>query len=159
MEPFNADHGLTGQKDKRSIKMKKALFAIAVASLVGLASPNLMAWGGGPGWGGCYGPGNGPGYGRGYGYENRGGRALYNLEFLKEEIGLSDEQIQKIIKIDADYRAKYFTNRNDYAKINQLRTDHRKELENVLTNDQKKKLDEYYNDRDTRRNYRNGPRS
>lgn len=143
--------------------MKKTLFALAIASLIGLASSELMAWGGGPGWGGgrggCYGPGYGPGYGRGYGYENRGFKGIRHLDFLKEEIGLSDEQITKIIKIDADYRAKYFTNRNDYAKINQLRTEHRKEFENVLTNDQKKKLDEYYRNRDSRRNYERGPRS
>jgi hypothetical protein len=125
--------------------MKKGLLALAVFTILGFASTDLLAWGGGPGW--CYGPGGygyGSGYNRGYGSGYNGFRGYGHLEFLKERIGLSDAQIQKIIRIDADFRAKYFENRNDYDKLNALRIEHRKAVEGVLTDAQRKKLDDYY---------------
>jgi len=121
--------------------MKKGLLAIAMASILGLASTELLAWGGGPGW--C----NGPGYGKGSGPRHGGSREYGYLVFLSEQIGLSDEQIQKVIKIDADYRAKYFTSRKDSEKLDALRIEHRKAVESVLTDAQKKKLDDYYKNR------------
>ena len=136
--------------------MKKALLALAIASIIGLGGSELFAWGGGPGWGGrgyC----DVPGYGRGYGYRGGGFHGMHNLEFLKEEIGLTESQIKKIITIDSEYRLKYFENRDSYSKINALRDEHRKAIDNVLTDEQKKKLDEYFNDRGSDRYYHRGP--
>ena len=134
--------------------MKKALFAIAIAAIIGLGSSILLARGGGPG---RY---NEPCYNCGYGQAKGGGfYGIGYLEFLKEEIGVTDEQIQKIIKIDSEYRAKFFDNRKDINKLDELRIEHRKEVEKVLTADQKKKLDEYNNKNwERRREFRPGPR-
>jgi hypothetical protein len=129
--------------------MRKALIATAIVSAVVFISPYLMAWGG---------PGNccGPDYDKGY--TARGGSyyGFRHLEFLKEEIGLSEDQLRDIIKINSEYRLKYFNNRNDSAKLDELRTEHRNEIDKVFTQEQKNKLDEYYKNRDDRRYYRRG---
>jgi Spy/CpxP family protein refolding chaperone len=116
--------------------MKKILLAIAMVSIVSFAAADLYAWERGRGWhmGPRYHQGYGPGFGHhGFGY----------LEFMKEEIGLTDQQIEKIMTIDSEYRLKYFKNRGNYDKFEALRIEHRKAVDNVLTESQKKKLSDY----------------
>jgi Spy/CpxP family protein refolding chaperone len=108
--------------------MKKFILSIAMISIVSLAAADLYAWGWGHGWN------RGPQYHHGYGY----------LEFMKQEIGLTDKQIENITKIDAEYRAEYFKNRGSYDKLEALRIQHRKAVDNVLTEPQRKKLSDYY---------------
>lgn len=123
--------------------MKKWLITLALGSIFAFSANSLYAWGGnGNGW--CRG-GNGQGYHMGY-----GGQGYGHLVFLKEEVGLSEEQVDKVIKIDSEFNAKYYKNRGDYDKIEALRTEHRKAVEAVLTPDQKKKLDEFNGNRNGR---------
>ncbi|MBN2038672.1 MAG: hypothetical protein JW864_01425 [Spirochaetes bacterium] len=131
--------------------MKKALLALAVITALGAGSAELFARsGGGPGRGGR-GTCDGQGYAQGQGQRGGGFHGIRNLEFLKDEIGLSDDQIKKIITIDSEYRLKYYENRNSITKINSLRNEHKSAVDNVFTAEQKKKLDEYWN------NNRRGP--
>ena len=137
--------------------MKKLFISIAMLSILALGSAELFAWGGGPARGGGQVWHHGPAYGPMPGFApQRGGGGAYGigyLDFLKEEIGVSDDQIHKIIKVDADYRVKYYDSRNDYRKIEELRIEHRKAVEKILTKEQIKKLDEYTNSRMPRRGF------
>ncbi len=128
--------------------MKKLLIGLAIGSVIALGANSLYAWGG-SGNGCCGGNNtekNGQGYMMGYGMHGYG-----HLVFLKEKAGLSDDQIDKIIKIDSDYSSKFFKNRDNADKISSLRAEHKKAVESVLTADQKKKLDEFSKDRDGRK--------
>ena len=138
MEPFTENTGQTVTLKNQEDKMKKSFIAIAVVSLLTLGTASLYAWGWGPG--GCH--GQGPGWGQGHGF----GR----LYFMKDYLGLSEEQMDKIAKIDSDYRYQYFKNRNNPDKIDALRTEQRKSVDSVLTDVQKKKWDEFYKNRDGR---------
>ena len=117
--------------------MKKSLIAIAVVSLLSLGTASLYAWGWGPGI--CH--GQGPGWGRGPGWGQ--GHGYGRLYFMKDYLGLSEDQMDKIAKLDSDYRYQYFKNRNNPDKIDALRTEQRKAVESVLTDVQKKKWDEF----------------
>ncbi len=121
--------------------MKKILAAIAIGSVMILGTASAYAWGGN-GKGCCQGGGAGYGMGNQMGYGH--------VYYLKERAGLSDEQVEKIFKIDSDYRLKYYQNREKSDKLNTLRTEHKKAVEGVLSADQKKKLDEFYKDRGNR---------
>lgn len=124
--------------------MKKSLIAFAVVSILSLGTASLYAWGWGPG--GCH--GQGPGWGRGPGWGQ--GHGFGRLYFMKDYLGLSEEQMDKIAKIDSDYRYQYFKNRNNPDKIDALRTEQRKSVESVLTDVQKKKWEEFYKNRESR---------
>jgi hypothetical protein len=91
------------------------------------------------------------GHGFGMGY---GGGCFDNPEVLESELNLSPEQRKQIISIDSQYRSKYYKNRGDYEKIQSLRIEHRKAIENVLTPEQKKRYNNSYNDRWYRRGRR-----
>ncbi len=83
----------------------------------------------------------GHGYGMGYGagcFETR--------KFLADELKLSDEQVKKITDIDSKYRSLYYQNRGNFDKIDDLRNEHKKEIENVLNAEQKKKYSGIFND-------------
>jgi Spy/CpxP family protein refolding chaperone len=128
--------------------MKKSIIAVAVVSVLSLSGAFLYAKAQNPD--GCtgYGPGgdhgsyymHGPGRGRGYGH----------LYYMKDQLGLSEDQADKIAKIDSEFHYKYFKDRNNQEKINALRTEHRKAVESVLTPAQKKKWDELFKNRDGR---------
>ncbi len=130
--------------------MKKSIIAIAVVSVLSLGGAYLYARS--PYSGGCY--GYGPGWGHGPGYMHGPGwghgRGFGHLEFMREELGLSEAQAEKIAKIDSEFRYKYFKERDNFNKIEALRTEHRKAVEGVLTPEQKKKWDELFNNRDRR---------
>jgi len=67
----------------------------------------------------------------------------YHLDMLKKDLGLNDEQIDKIYKIHRDYMDKFYDNRNDGDKVRELRTKQDAEIENILTADQKVKWNEF----------------
>lgn len=94
----------------------------------------------------------GIGYGMGY------GSGCYAREDeMKTSLNLTNEQTKKIIDIDSKYREKYEKNRGDYDEIESLRFMHRKEIEEILTPEQKKKYLNDYNNRWNRRRHHRGP--
>jgi Spy/CpxP family protein refolding chaperone len=127
---------------KRQTKIKTSLLALAAIAIVSFAVNEAYSqgwgrggcWNSGPGYGPRYGRGHGPGY-HGYGF----GR----MDAMKAELGLTDKQVEQIFKIGTEYRNKYFENRNNFDKITELRTEHRKAIENVLTKEQKEKFNRY----------------
>lgn len=135
MEPFRGIGGHIVKSMIRRDTMKKSILALAIISIVSFAAADAYAWGWG--WGHHRGNGYHHGYGQ-YGHHGSG-----NLEFMKEELNLSDSQIEKIIRIDSEYRAKYFKNRNNYDKLEALRIEHRKAVEKVLTESQRDRLNRY----------------
>ena len=96
--------------------MKKFLAVAAFASVLAFSSQTIFARGMGPGGGGN-GFGGGPGYGPG---------------MMFEELDLTDDQVDKIYKINMEYREKAWKDR----------IEHRKAIDKILTADQKKKLED-----------------
>ncbi len=85
-------------------------------------------------------------YGEGYGMGYCSG--LYSSsDYMKENLALSDDQVKKIDDTDAKYRDLYYKNRDDYNKIDSLRIEHRKEIEKILTPEQRKKFSDSYDRR------------
>jgi len=104
--------------------MKKLLVVLAVITVMAISYTGLSACGNEDG--------------------HKGKEMDYQgLKFLNEKIGLSDEQIHNIIKLDSDFKTKYYDNRNDKSKLDALRKEHHKQFHNILTEDQRKKLDEF----------------
>lgn len=98
-------------------------------------------------WGHAYGRRNmgdyyGHGYGMGFGSGCWGSR-----DSMTEYLKLSPDQADKISAIDNKYRDLYYQNRNDFNKIDSLRVNHRKEIGDVLTPEQKKQFSEIYDNR------------
>jgi len=85
-------------------------------------------------------------YGHGYGMGYCSGVYSTN-EYMKQNLGLDDAQIKKIDEIDAKYRELYYTNRNDFNKIDSLRVEHKKAIDKVLTEEQRKKFSDSYENR------------
>lgn len=112
---------------------KKAIFALAFITAVSFAAIDLSArgWGdcGGKGADGKYGPGKG-GYGPGF----------RKYDYLKQELSLSEKQVEQIFKIDQEFREKRFKVRGDFEKMLPLRDEHFKAVEAVLTKEQKEKF-------------------
>jgi|GEM_PF-1461427 len=95
------------------------------------------------------------GYGHGYGgYHHRGNnRILWMKDYLK----LSDSQVEKIIKINSDFRIKYYKSRNNRDAYLKLRENHRKAILTVFNAKQKKLYNEGFNNRNNdRRGSRRG---
>ena len=92
--------------------MKKILAVTAFAAVMAFSSQAIYA----RGMGGC-GGGEGMGYGPG---------------MMFEDLNLTDEQADKIHKLNMEYRDKAWKDG----------TEHRKAIEKILTPDQKKKLDD-----------------
>ncbi len=61
---------------------------------------------------------------------------------FQKDLGLSDEQIDKIHKIHRDNMDKFYQNRKDSDKLKELRTKQDAEIKNVLTAEQKTKWKE-----------------
>jgi Spy/CpxP family protein refolding chaperone len=99
------------------------------------------------GWGRGYGRRHmGDYYGQGYGMGYCSG--LYSsVEYMRQDLGLTDAQAKKIAEIDSKYRDLYNKNRDDYNRIDSLRLDHRKAIVNVLTPEQRKKFSGAYDSR------------
>ena len=119
--------------------MRKAIITLSVITVMAFAAAEAFSQGWGRGNGFC----NGPGYGRGYGYRGGPGMSGRNIDSMKYELDLTDNQIKKIFKLGSEFRGKYFENRNNRDKIQSLRIEHRKAIENVLTAKQKDKYKSY----------------
>lgn len=63
-----------------------------------------------------------------------------HINRMQEKLGLTDEQVEKIFKINTDYRQKIFENRKNSDKVEILKTERQKEIENILTKEQKDKI-------------------
>ncbi len=85
-------------------------------------------------------------YGNGYGL-GFGSGCWDSRNSMTDFLGLSSDQADKISSIDKNYRELYYTNRDDFNKIDALRTNHRKEIETVLNSEQKNKFSEAYDNR------------
>jgi Spy/CpxP family protein refolding chaperone len=124
---------------------KKVLFTIlALASVLATATVYAQGWGrdGDEGYRGGRGRGCGNGFGYGYG---RGGFA--RLDAMKEDLGLTDQQVKQIFDLGTKFREKAFENRKDINKLDELRIEHRKAIEGVLTKDQLEKFNKIRNER------------
>lgn len=124
--------------------IKKTFSALAVLLIMAFAGSELLARDGyqrGKGRG-YHGNCGGPGYGR-----------YHHLDFLQKEIGLTDAQVEKIIRLDADYRIKYHRNRKSPDKLRSLRDQYQKDFDKILTKKQKEKIKKFRTDGNGRRGY------
>ncbi len=121
------------------MNIKKFSLAIAITALIGLGGSELLARGYGYGHGDC----GGPGYGH-----------YHHMDFLQRELGLSNTQIEKIIRLDAEYRIKFHRNRNSSDKVSALRDQHRRDFEQILTKKQQNQFKRFRNV--NRRGYHHG---
>lgn len=124
--------------------MSKRILFILTAGILAAASIQVFAQGWGPGYGRGW-MHNGYGYGHGWMHNGYGPGYIHggygNIDFLKAELNLTDQQTEKIVKLESEFRNQYYKNRYDGDKIAALRENHRKEIEKVLTDEQKKKFD------------------
>ncbi|MBN2402356.1 MAG: hypothetical protein JXN64_08135 [Spirochaetes bacterium] len=110
--------------------MKKRLVILAVLVAFAFTANEAFAYGRKGGKGGL-----GPGIGGGF----------MHLSLIQTELGLSDKQLKQIFDIGTQYREKRFESRNDLNKLNDLREEHRKAVESVLTKDQLEKFNDLRN--------------
>jgi len=73
---------------------------------------------------------------KGYHVSNPG---IYHLNRMQERLTLTDSQVDKIFAIDTKYREKSFKNRKDPDTLRSIRDERRKEIEKVLTPEQREK--------------------
>jgi len=140
LEPFLIKKGLK-YKNEGETDMKKTLIVLTIAAVTALAGTStLMArgWGGGQGGGICGGPGVGM------------GQPFHHIDRMQYFLGLSDEQADKIYKIDREYQDKYYQNRKNYDAVQKLREEHSKAILNVLTKEQKEKWEDFKKNRPER---------
>ena len=62
---------------------------------------------------------------------------------MQDYLKLTDEQAEKIHKLNREFHDRFFENRKDEAKLDNLREEHRKEFEKILTKEQLEKLKEF----------------
>ena len=62
---------------------------------------------------------------------------------MHNDLGLTDAQQEKIFKIDQDYMDKFYKNRKDENKIQELREKYHSEIQSVYTPEQKAKMEEF----------------
>jgi Spy/CpxP family protein refolding chaperone len=119
---------------------KKILFsALLLATILASGSAFAQGWGrnGDDGYGRrCGRAGNGSGYRGEFGW----------IDAMKAELGLSEQQVKQIFDLGTQYREKSFENRNNLNKLDELRVEHRKAVENVLTKEQLEKYNKIQND-------------
>jgi len=141
---------------KQLKKSKKGIITFATIAFVTLFLSQAFA--------------QGRGYGRGYGYGDRPGRAdrgnfhrgigpgmgheFRHLDMLKIELGLSNSQVQKIFDIGTKYRILFFKNRGNYNKTIELLTQKKKDIEAVLTKEQRTRLNTLFQNRRGDRRHR-----
>jgi len=81
---------------------------------------------------------------RGRGFHGQGiCRPFGHLDRLQYRLGLTDEQVEKIFRIDQEYREKYFKNRKSFEAVENLRLEREKAVEDVLTDKQKERYREF----------------
>ena len=133
MEPFIKRAGLTN-KNKEERLMKKTIFT-ALSLVLSLAVLPLYAEKGGKG--------NGDGK---RGHKMGMHQSFMRLNMMQDKLGLTDSQVDRMYKIEKDYTEKSYQNRNNPDKIKALRDEQRKEMENVLTSEQKIKKGNFAKD-------------
>jgi len=106
--------------------MKKKLLVLSMLVAFAIASTGGFAHGKHDN---CF-NGNGPDMGFG----------LRHLNMMQKELNLSDKQVKQIFDIGTQFRGKSFENRNNPDKLADLRLEHRKAVESILTKDQLDKL-------------------
>jgi len=67
----------------------------------------------------------------------------YHMGMLQKNLGLSNEQSDKIFKIHKDYMDRFHQNRKDENKLKELHAKQMSEIQSVLTPEQKAKLEEF----------------
>ena len=72
-----------------------------------------------------------------------GGMNGPHLGMIQKDLGLSNEQVDKIYRIQRDNMDKFYQNRNDGDKVRELRTKQDAEIEKVLTPEQITKWNEF----------------
>ena len=90
--------------------VKNGMIALAVAGSLMLGIP-VMARQGGAGYGKHYGPhpSSGPRF--------HHGKPFMHLDRIQYQLGLTDEQVEKIFRIEQNYRENLFKNRNNYEAV------------------------------------------
>lgn len=82
------------------------------------------------------------------------GNGLYTGDrvFMKNELNLSEKQITEVSNVNTDYHYLYNQNRGNEYRIQTLRIQHRRAIESILTEAQRKKLKDnsYYCDLNSR---------
>lgn len=114
--------------------MKHRFLAVLAAVSIAIAGSTLWAKDGCPMKGG---PSGGP-------YHSFGMSSPEHLEFLQQRLGLTDAQVEKIFKIGTEYREKYFKTRKNADGLKALRDEHRKAIEQVLTEKQREEFRKFY---------------
>ena len=77
-----------------------------------------------------------------------------HLGYLKEELNLTDDQIEKTLNLNAQYMFKVYKERENRDRVDALRKERRAEFQKLLTpeqNEKYKKLVEKFKDRGTNR--------
>lgn len=77
------------------------------------------------------------------GFGQQDGAGPGRLDMIQKDLGLSNEQADKIYKIHRDYMDKFYQNRHDGDKVRELRAKQDTEIENILTAEQKTKWNEF----------------
>ena len=135
----------------RTLILKKTLAALAIITAAAFSADDLFARSYGND---CpYRDGKGYKEGRGYGRHHRG---IGRLNFLQKELGLSDYQAEKIHTIHKDFSDRFFENRNNPDRLEELRNERHEAVKKVLTEEQAKKLDELREKREERRKHKRG---
>ena len=111
--------------------MKKILLSVLALVFISAGGSALIAKGMGDGRGGCA------------GYGMYGGGMGFHLNMLQQDLGLTDEQVTKIHKIDMDYAEKFFQARNNREESEKLWKNRWADTEKVLTKEQLEKWKEF----------------
>lgn len=112
-----------------SNNFKIGLLSLAILLFAGFTASEVFSKS--SGWGNCE-------RGKGKGYHHGSYHGFHHLDAMKSELKLTDTQVKKIFDIGTEYRKKYFDSRSDNEKLEKLRIEHKKDIENVLTAEQKK---------------------
>lgn len=129
----------------------KALIAIAIAVALAVPSLTLIAQ---PARNNSSGNSYGcPGFGKGY----YGHQPFRHLDRMQYYLGLTDQQVEKIFNINQEYRAKFFKNRKSFDAIQKLHEEKYKDIEKVLTEEQKKKFNKMNNFKNRSWRHHRGP--
>ncbi len=141
LEPLFFLPGHTGKFQNEVNRMNKisklGIFALISVGVIAITFSDAFS----REWGGGYGHrGPGSGYMMGPGYGHMIGSGYDGYDSYKSELGLTENQREKIHRINSRYREKFFQNRNNRDKLYTLREEQRKEIESVLTKEQKEQF-------------------
>ncbi|MCL1864505.1 MAG: hypothetical protein FWF73_01690 [Spirochaetes bacterium] len=84
------------------------------------------------------------------------GKPFMYYNKMQEKLGLTNDQVDKMYKIHKDYMEKFYQNRNNPDKMKELKEKCREETDNVLTPEQKAKMDGFAKDHKMKGDKKNG---